>query len=95
MNVLKRIVSTKRHTVGYLVSGMGRITRTSAIQLARRSRLNGVRVMNGVNGAYLVSDTSRSLYNLPIIVDRDAVRSDSPTKKTNRSARKSTVSRSR
>ena len=76
MNVLKRIVSTKRHTVGYLVSGMGRITRTSAVKLARSSRLNGVRIMNGPNGAYLVSNTSRSLYNLPIIIDRDAVRSD-------------------
>lgn len=85
MNVLKRIVSTKRHTVGYVVSGMGRVSRANAIKLARQSKLNGVRVMNGSSGPYLVSDTNRSLYNLPVVVDREAVRSDS-TRRNNRNS---------
>lgn len=93
MNVLKRIVSTKRHTVGYIVSGMGRVSRTNAVQLARRSKLRGVRVMNGPSGAYLVSETGRSLYNLPVVVDRDAIRSDSP--KSRRNNRRQTSARSR
>jgi|694.fasta_scaffold117992_4 hypothetical protein len=93
MNVLKRVVSTRRHTVGYIVSGMGRVSRTNAVQLARRSKLRGVRVMNGPNGAYLVSETGRSLYNLPVIIDREAVRTDSP--RARRSNRRQTAARSR
>lgn len=93
MNVLKRVVSTKRHTIGYVVSGMGKVSRTSAVQLARRSRLRGVRVMNGPNGAYLVSETGRSLYNLPVVIDREAIRSDSP--RARRNNRRQTSSRSR
>lgn len=93
MNVLKRIVSTKRHTVGYIVSGIGRVSRANAIKLARQSKLNGVRVMNGASGPYLVSETERSLYNLPMVVDREAERSDSP--KRNRSTRRPSATRAR
>lgn len=93
MNVLKRIVSTKRHTVGYVVSGIGRVSRANAIKLARQAKINGVRVMNGASGPYLVSETNRSLYNLPVVVDREAERSDSP--KRNRTSRRSSANRAK
>jgi len=69
MRIYRRIVSPKRHTIGYMVSGHGRVTRNQAVKMANKGDLSGVRVTNGAEGRYIVSTTSRSLYDLPITVE--------------------------
>jgi hypothetical protein len=62
--ITERIVSKKRHTTGFVV-GKQEVTRPQAIKMARRQQIDGVRVANGPQGAYLVSTTDTSLYALP------------------------------
>jgi len=69
MRIYRRIVSPKRHTIGYMISGQGRVTRNQAVKMANKGDLTGVRVANGVDGKYIVSTTSRNLYDLPITVE--------------------------
>jgi len=69
MRIYRRIVSPKRHTVGYMVSGHGRVTRTQAVKMASKGDLRGVRVASGQAGKYLVSTGSRTLYDLPITIE--------------------------
>jgi len=52
-----------------MVSGHGRVTRNQAVKMANKGDLSGVRVTNGAEGRYIVSTTSRSLYDLPITVE--------------------------
>jgi len=64
-SITKRIVNTKRHTVGFILSGRERVTRAQAVRLARQSAIRGVRVVRSSQGTYLQSTTSNSLYDLP------------------------------
>jgi glyoxylate carboligase len=68
VTIQKRIVTSKRHTAGYVING-AEYTRAQTIKLARKGEIDGVRVAKGPAGAYLVSSvSSRSLYSLPITV---------------------------
>ena len=69
MRIYRRVVSPKRHTVGYMVSSYGKVTRNQAVKMANKGDITGVRVASGPSGKYLVSTTSRSLYDLPITID--------------------------
>lgn len=61
----RRIVNTKKHTVGYILSGGKRVTRKQAIGLAHSGKIAGVRVIKGSTGQYLQSTTKKSLQTLP------------------------------
>jgi plasmid maintenance system antidote protein VapI len=67
----RRILDTKRHTVGYVITGNKRITRKEAVRLAKRNQISGVRIVNGQTSDYLMSTTKRSLQDLPIVIDND------------------------
>ncbi len=67
VTIRKRIVNTKRHTVGFVLSDNSKISRNKAVQLARRSGIDGVRVVSSSQGTYLQSTTSRNLYELPMV----------------------------
>lgn len=66
-NIIKRVVNSKRHTVGFVLSGNRRVTRSEAVRMAKASRIRGVRVVSGSQGSYLQSTTSRNLYDLPTV----------------------------
>jgi hypothetical protein len=68
MMIYKRVVSTKRHTVGYMVSGVGQVSRREAVRLAKAGKISGVRVARGVKGEYITTTTARNLYDLPIVL---------------------------
>jgi len=65
MQITKRRVSSKRHTLGYLVGGKWR-TRGEAVELAERGKIHNVTVRRGPHGKYITSrpDTP-NLYDLP------------------------------
>lgn len=67
LTVRRRVVSSKRHTVGFVLSDNQRVTRHQAVQMARRNRINGVRVVSSSQGTYLQSTTNRNLYSLPTV----------------------------
>ncbi len=69
MRIYRRVVTPKRHTVGYMVSGHGKVTRSQAVKMASKGDISGVRVARGRTGKYLASTTSRKLYDLPITVE--------------------------
>lgn len=69
MRIYRRVVNPKRHTVGYMVSGHGKVTRNQAIKMASKGDISGVRIARGQSGKYLVSTTSKGLYELPITVE--------------------------
>lgn len=64
LSISERVVSTKRHTVGFVISRQT-YTRAQAIKMAKQGQIKGVRVAHGPQGAYLVSTTDKSLYALP------------------------------
>jgi len=67
----RRLVNSKRHTVGYVLTGKQRVSRSKAISLARSGSISGVRVVGSGPTSYLQSTTDRRLYDLPETVDRD------------------------
>jgi len=69
MMIYKRVVSTKRHTVGYMITGVGQVSRREAVRLAKAGKIKGVRVARSTQGEYITSSTSRNLYSLPTVVD--------------------------
>jgi hypothetical protein len=67
MEIIKRIVSSKRHTEGYLLQNGKQLTKLQAIKEARKGRIAGVRIVNGTEGPYLMTTRGNSgLYNLPV-----------------------------
>lgn len=66
-SIIKRVVNNKRHTVGFILSGNRKVTRSEAVRMARSSRIRGVRVVSGSQGTYLQSTTDRNLYDLPTV----------------------------
>lgn len=87
MMIYKRIVSTKRHTIGYMITGVGQVTRKEAVRLTKAGKIKGVRVAKGSQGEYITSSTSRNLYSLPTVLNVTT-----PTTKASRS-RTSTAKR--
>jgi hypothetical protein len=69
MRIYKRVVNPRRHTVGYMVSGHGKVTRHQAVKMVKKGDITGVRVANGKSGKYLVSTTKKSLSDLPMTVE--------------------------
>ncbi len=69
MQVQKRRVNVKRHTVGYKISGRW-MSREQAWSLAKNGRLEGVVACNGKNGKYIQSHPTAdvALYELDAIV---------------------------
>jgi len=67
--ITRRVVSSKRHTLGFVLDGNTRVSRAKAISLARNSQLSGVRVVSSSQGEYLQSTTSRNLYDLPMVLE--------------------------
>jgi hypothetical protein len=68
MRVSRRVINSKQHTVGYVLSNGDRVTRSEAVRRASRGDLDGVRVVNGTP-RYIMSTTDRSLYDLPEVAD--------------------------
>ncbi len=71
MRVSRRVINSKQHTVGYVLSNGDRVTRNEAVRLASRGSLDGVRVVQGTP-RYIMSTTDRSLYDLPEVSERDS-----------------------
>lgn len=63
MKLQQRIVSFKRHTIGYVVDG-AELTRREAVELARRGYITNARVVKSVHGPYLMGSQA-NLYDLP------------------------------
>jgi len=87
MMIYKRVVSTKRHTVGYMVTGLGQVSRSEAVRMAKAGKIKGVRVAKGPQGEYITSNTSRNLYSLPVVL------ANSLNDRTKRSPRRANSSR--
>ena len=65
MQITKRLVTTKRHTAGYLVGGRW-VTRAQAVRLAERGKIPGVTVRRSRDATYIASlPYTRRLYDLP------------------------------
>jgi len=62
----RRIVNTKSHTIGYVITGGREITRNQAVLMANKGEISGVSVISGPNGRYIQS-TGRRLYDLPVV----------------------------
>jgi len=65
--IRKRVINSKRHTVGFVLTGNKRVSRAEAVRMARQSTLGGVRVVRSSQGTYLQSTTDRNLYDLPTV----------------------------
>lgn len=65
--IRKRVINSKRHTVGFVLTGNKRVTRAEAVRMARQSMIGGVRVVRSSQGTYLQSTTDRNLYDLPTV----------------------------
>lgn len=64
--ITRRLVNTKRHTVGFVLTGGKQVSRSKAIQMASGGHIAGVRVVNGSQGRYLQSTGNTGLYELPV-----------------------------
>lgn len=65
--IRKRVINSKRHTVGFVLTGNRRVSRAEAVRLARQSMIGGVRIVRSSQGTYLQSTTARNLYDLPTV----------------------------
>ena len=67
----KRIVDSKRHTIGYVVDGK-RMTKGKVVQLARRGKVKGVYPRHGVFGWYVAAKPSADsqLIGIQVIVEK-------------------------
>jgi hypothetical protein len=92
MRITRRIIDAKQHTVGFVLSDGRRVDRAQAVGLALEGSLTGVRVVNG-NPRYIMSTTSRSLYDLPEAQESTVSSSASSSSSSSRS-RSSTARRS-
>lgn len=70
LKIQKRITDSKRHTVGYIVSGE-RKTRGQVVKMARRNQIADVYASKGPNGWYVSSlpSAKRNLYELDVVVE--------------------------
>jgi len=70
MKITKRIVNTKRHTIGFVINNNKRVSRGEAAKLARRGKIEGVTAKKGLDGWYIASlpNSGNVLYNLPTVI---------------------------
>lgn len=70
MKIQKRIVNTKRHTIGYLVGGKN-CSRNETVRLAKKGKIDGVTVRIGGNDEQFIASLpgGTNLYQLPIRVE--------------------------
>jgi hypothetical protein len=71
MKIQKRICSTKRHTIGYVVDGQ-RMTRGQVVKLARRGQIDGVVAKHNKEYGWFISakpSSDRQLYGLISVVE--------------------------
>ncbi len=61
--ITERVVSIKKHTVGYVLKGQ-EFTRSEVTRLAKQGHVQQVRIARGPYGAYVTGVGSR-LYDLP------------------------------
>lgn len=68
--ITKRVVNRRRHTKAYVVAG-ARITRGTAVKMARRGKLANVTAKRGPDGWYITGLPSAEfrLYDLPVVVE--------------------------
>jgi hypothetical protein len=68
MKIQKRRVNSQGHTLGLMVGGKWR-TRSEAVKLAQRNKIDGVTVCQSHNGYHLRSlPESRNIYDLPEVL---------------------------
>ena len=68
MIVRKRSLNTKRHTTGYLIGNQWR-TRKQAVRLAKKGKIDGVRVGTKDNVEFIISLAGYPrLYDLPTVI---------------------------
>jgi hypothetical protein len=65
MVISERIVSVRRHTVGYVIAGQ-EYTRNQAVKLAKQGKLTNVRLVKGQDRTYLMGRGDPNLYELPM-----------------------------
>ncbi len=63
--ITRRLVNTKKHTIGFVLTGGKQVSRSQAIQMASGGHIAGVRIVNGSQGRYLQSTGNTGLYELP------------------------------
>ena len=69
MVIQKRKVNTKRHTTGWKIGGKWH-TRSQAVRLAKRGKVDGVRVGTKGNIEFITSLAGYpNLYDLPAVVE--------------------------
>lgn len=70
MKVQKRLTDSKRHTLGYKISGRW-MTRKQAYQLAKAGKIDDVVACRGEYGGYIQSSPSANvrLYDLEEVVE--------------------------
>lgn len=73
MYISERIVTSKRHTAGYVISGK-EYTRNQAVKLTRQGKVENARVVRGIEGTYLMGRGFTSLYDLPVRLDRKSAK---------------------
>lgn len=96
--ITRRLVNSKRHTVGFVLTGGQQVSRSQAIQMASSGQIVGVRVVNGSQGRYLQATGNTSLYELPIAQQQSASRASrrstpSSARSTSKAARRSSARR--
>ena len=75
MHITHRVVSKKRHTKGYLLNNGERVTRSSAVKMARSGMIKGVGIRRGPYGMFIARlpvrpyNQWRTLYDLPEVVE--------------------------
>ena len=69
MKIQKRLVSGKRHTLGYKISNKWH-TRTQAVKLAESGKIDNVAVYKSGKRTWLQSlPGTKKLYDLPVTID--------------------------
>jgi hypothetical protein len=63
MQIQARLVSVRKHTIGYVVDRR-ELTRNEAVREARRGRIINAKVVNNAYGTHLMG-IGQSLYSLP------------------------------
>lgn len=64
MNITERIVSVKRHTIGYVI-GRREYTRQAAVSLVRQGKVGNARLVNSRRYGKHVIGKGTNLYDLP------------------------------
>lgn len=65
MQIQERIVSLKKHTIGFVVDHK-ELTRAEAVKAVKRGQIKNARIVNSnAYGAYLVGEGKVTLYDLP------------------------------